>query len=969
MAHRRSGTPPGVYQTREKIETKEGRPMIADQQEASLDQIKRSVSILVLAASSGFAPKKISQGEYVVRCPSKEHEDKTPSCHINTTKNLFHCKGCGVSGSVVDWLMITDDIDEVTAIRYLKEGFSRFIENKGSKKKTESLPEKAPPPSVYDPLSQKALGYLCDYYHKSFKQKKEGGSYLIKRGLVFGELVDQFTIGYADGSLAESLNDTEIAKVLEAFGVISRKKDGGFIDNFSGRVIFPVFDQNGLITQIYGRSIINTGTAHLLLSGAPLSLFNPQALVSSEIILCESIIDALSVMAMGYRNVVASLSVNGLKDDLFEKITASKTKRVYIAFDNDKAGNIAAGNQVDLTRRVSPLSERLIEQGIESYRITFDENSDANDFLRKSESIEDAAARFKELVVNAPPIKQIIDTVQTEGYHADVLEKKGKEYLYKTGQRQYTIRGLDQNKTDSVLKIFLRLDYADPQTNKTRFHIDNNLDLFNAKNTGIFCRSAAAKLTLDERVVSADLDSLTMKLDELLKRSIEEKEAAKQSKKKEFHKNLETSYKAREFLSDPLFIVRFVNDMEKAGVVGERLNMFFGFLSTLSRYMKYPLHLIIQSESSAGKSNMLNLLSKLVPEETMIYLTQVTPRSFYYGEEDYLKNKSIFIAEADGLKEAEFPIKQMMSEGRLAISSTRTDPKTGEHTTDNRQIEGPSQFVITEPVESLNEEITNRCVTLVLDMSLKQTERIMEYQRLLHSPDGVNLRKQKELICDFYRHVQREVLPMEIINPYSRYLSFNARSHQARRDHQKYLTLLDCITLLFQHQREKIHSDMKFCIKTHPIDIEICNYLSRFIFSNSFEELPPQTVNFMNSLVDYVLGVSKENEIEFVQIWFYRKDARHYTGLSNTRVHEHINRLVDHEILASRRDQNGISYRFLLQPSDDGTISHDERLKLVKISEILKHATKKERQEYTDFNNNLKSIFVALDPEYKGEVA
>jgi len=985
MAYRRSGTPPGVYQAREQIKTKEGRPMIADQKEASLDQIKRSVSILVLAASSGFAPKKISQGEYVVRCPSKTHEDKTPSCHINTSKNLFHCKGCGVSGSVVDWLMITDEIDEASAIRYLKEGFSRFIENKGnkenkeSKKKIEIVPEKEPPLSINDPLAQKALGYLCDYYHKSFKQKKEGGSYLIKRGLVFGELVEQFTIGYADGSLAESLNDTGIVKVLESFGVITRKKDGGFIDNFSGRVVFPVFDENGLITQIYGRSITNSATAHLLLSGVPLSLFNPKALNSSEIILCESIIDALSVMAMGYRNVIAALSVNGLKEDLFKKITAGEIKRVYIAFDNDPAGNIAAGSQVDLTRRVSPLSERLIEHRVESYRITFDENSDANDLLIKFENIKEAAARFKELVENARPIKQIIDTVQTEGYHADVLEKKGKEYLYKTGQRQYTIRGLDQNKTDSALKIFLRLDYTQHQdtgagqasggSGKTRFHIDNNLDLFNAKNTGIFCRSAAAKLTLEERVVSADLDNLTMKLDELLKRSIEEKEAAKQAKKKEFHKNLETSYKAREFLSDPLFITRFVNDMEKAGVVGERLNMFFGFLSTLSRYMKYPLHLIIQSESSAGKSNMLNLLSKLVPEETMIYLTQVTPRSFYYGEEDYLKNKSIFIAEADGLKEAEFPIKQMMSEGRLAISSTRTDPKTGEHTTDNRQIEGPSQFVITEPVESLNEEITNRCVTLVLDMSLKQTERIMEYQRLLHSPDGVNLRKQKELICDFYRHVQREVLPMEIINPYSRYLSFNARSHQARRDHQKYLTLLDCITLLFQHQREKTPGDTKFCIKTHPIDIELCNYLSKFIFSHSFQELPPQTVNFLNSLIEYILKVSKENEIDFDQIWFYRKEARHHTGLSNTRVHEHINRLVDHEILASRRDQNGISYRFLLQPSDDGTISHDERLKLVKISEILKHATKKERQEYTDFHNNLKSIFVALDPEYKGEVA
>jgi hypothetical protein len=493
------------------------------------------------------------------------------------------------------------------------------------------------------------------------------------------------------------------------------------------------------------------------------------------------------------------------------------------------------------------------------------------------------------------------------------------------------------------------------------------VDLFNAKTSGVFTRAAASKLTLDERVIIGDLDSLTIKLDELLKKTIEEKENQKTEKKKVFHKNLETSFKAREFLSNPLFIVKFVNDMEKAGVVGEPLNMFFGFLSTLSRYMKYPLHLIIQSESSSGKSNMLNLLSKLVPEEDMIYLTQVTPRSFYYGEPDFLKNKSIFIAEADGLKEAEYAIKQLMSELRLAISSTKTDPKTGEHTSDSREIEGPAQFIITEPVESLIEEIINRCVTLILDMSLAQTERIMDFQRLLHSPEGVNLRKQKEIICDFYRHVQREIQPLEVINPFSSFLSFNATSHQARRDHQKYLTLINTITLMNQHQREKIFKDGKLCVKTHPIDIAEANFLARFIFANSLEELPPQTMSFMTILVKHFGDQTKEKQMEFDHLWFYRKETRQVTGLGNTRSHDHLERMIAHEILTTRRDQNGMAYRFLFKPDVDGNKEGLDRLKLVRMADILRHASKKERQEYEDFKPYLKEIFKALDPKNNGE--
>jgi hypothetical protein len=628
-------------------------------------------------------------------------------------------------------------------------------------------------------------------------------------------------------------------------------------------------------------------------------------------------------------------------------------KKIFIAFDNDVPGNNAA----------SLLAEKLIDYKIESYRITFDEGSDANDLLKKSESIERAKERFKELLENAPALKQVLDTVQSAGYHADSLTKKGKEYVYKIGQREYTIRGLDQNKSDSSLKIFLRLNYEEPTKREMRFHIDT-VDLFNAKTTGVFSRAAASKLTLDERVISSDLDSLTVKLDELLKKIIVDKENQKSEKKKEFHKNIETSFKAREFLSDPLFITKFVKDMEKAGVVGEPLNMFFGFLSTLSRYMKYPLHLIIQSESSAGKSNMLNLLSKLVPEEDMIYLTQVTPRSFYYGEPDFLKNKSIFIAEADGLKEAEYAIKQLMSELRLAISSTKTDPKTGEHTSDSREIEGPAQFIITEPVESLIEEIINRCVTLILDMSLAQTERIMDFQRLSHSPEGVALRKQKEIICDFYRHVQREIQPLEVINTFSPYLSFNATTHQARRDHQKYLTLINTITLLNQHQREKIYKDGKLCVKTHPVDIAEANFLARRIFARALDELPIQTRNFVEILGKHYLQYAKENQVDFNQVWFYRKDARETAGLSNTRVHEHINRLVDFEYLTTRRDQNGIAYRFLFEPSMERGF-FTSLLKLVEMPEILKHATKKERQEYLDFKVNLQEIFRALDPSYE----
>jgi len=921
-----------------------------------IEQLKREVPILPLAGAMGIELKKLGSGEYAGLCPF--HKDKNPSLHINIHKNLFHCKGCGKAGSVIDWIMLTQKLDTAGAIEVLRDSSRSLDRTHLELKKFEVEAKKKI--DIKEPQYQKALNLVVDYYHQNIKIKKEGADYLLKRGLIYGELVDDFKIGYSDGSLIGAINDEEVLSSLEDLGLV-QVKDATLKECFIGRVVIPVIDNEGFILQLYGRNTLNKGSKHLYLKAPLIGIFNEKSLISSNVILAESFIDALSLLALGHPNVCSSYGVNGFSDEALRLFSESKVQKVYIAYDADDPGNSAA----------LKLSEKLIEKKIESFRIQFERGFDANSFLRKESDHDEAKSRFKELLENARPLNQLTDTAGAyESGRFESLEKKKpnhKEYHYRSGKRDYVIRGLDQNKTNSQLKIFLRLDYeADPPGSGTKFHIDNNLDLFNAKGTGSFVKAASTRLTLDERVIRADIDSLTQKLDEILQHIIEEKENKNKTTKKEYHQNLALSQKAKEFLYDPLFICRFVKEMERAGVVGESLNMFFGYVSMLSRHMSNQLHLNIQSESSSGKSNMLNLLSKLVPEEDMVYFTQVTPRSFYYGQPGFLKNKCVFIAEADGLRDAEFPIKQMMSEGRLSISYTKTDPQSGEHTAETRETEGPAQFNLTEPTEGLNEEIINRCATMILDMSLEQTERIMEFQRLLHSPEGVLLKKNRETICDFYRHIQREIKPYPVLNQHSKHLSFNAKSHQARRDHQKYLTLLNCITLLNQHQREVVMRDGDLCVQTHVVDIALANFISRRIFARSLDDLAIQTRNFVTKLVEYFIGYAKEKQIDFDQIWFYRKDMREITALSNTRVHEHAGRLVDFEYLTTRRDQNGIAYRFLFEPEGENA-NLINMLKLVRINDLLKKTSKKERQDYKDFLPYLKQIFKALDPEFKEE--
>jgi len=907
-----------------------------------LEQLKRDVSLLSLAASSGIELKKLANNEYSALCPF--HDDKTPSLHLNASKNLFHCKACGKSGSVVDWIIFSQNVDAKEAIKILRSEYAKNHTNGSSGKINgfngrEDKSEEKEIPNLEDMKYRKALSLAVRYWHENFKNKKEGVEYLIKRGLVYGELVDAFQIGYSDGSLADVINDESIKSALEELGII---KDGR--EHFTGRVIFPVIDEKENILQIYGRNTVREGVKHLYMKAPMSGIYNISGL-SNETILCESILDALSLISLGFSNVVSSFGVNGIKEDVLDLLENRGVHKIYIAYDSDSAGDTGS----------SVLSEKFISRKIESYRIRFPENTDANDLLKNP----DARELFRGLLENAVPIKELADEALVESSRNESLEKKDGEYRYRVGPRSYTIRGIESNTTNAKMRIFLRLDCNDI------FLIDNNIDLFNAKTTGYFVKSASERLSMDERVIRADLDRLTNGLDGILKKAIEERESKKNPQKIEFHKDLILSQKSREFLNDPLFMVRFVRDIETAGLVGESLNMLFSYIASLSRHRRKQIHIIIQSESSAGKSTLLNLSADLIPEEDKIYFTQITPRSLYYGPPGFLKNKCIFIAEADGLKEAEFPVKQLMSEGRLSISYTKTDPQTGEHTSEIKENEGPSQFNITEPQERLHEEIENRSVVMILDMSPEQTERILAFQRLLHSPEGIEIQRKKEEICNFYRHVQREILSLDVQNPYSRFLSFNAKSHLARRDNQKYLTLVDCITLIFQHQREKVMDGGSMCVKTQLADIAIANFLARRIFARTLDELPIQTRNFVETLADHFRAYAKKNEADFDQIWFYRREMREITGLSNTRVHEHTNRLVDFEYLAFRRDQNGISYRFLFEPNTDRGF-FTTYLKLCDMEELIKKSTRKERQEYTDFIPRLKEIFSALDPTYTG---
>jgi DNA primase catalytic core len=355
----------------------QGMGRIPEEEKARL---KREVSIQRLAEARGVKLKR-SGKELIGLCPF--HEDRNPSLCIDPAQNVWHCKGaCGKGGDVIEWVMRAEGVSFRHAVELLRREHLPLAARLGGPPPKESTTVKLPPLAEHSLDDNKLLEAVVQHYHEALKQSPEAQQYLIKRGLGSAEMIDYFHLGFANRTLNYRVPDKnrkqgeEQHRQLERLGILR----GSGHEHFNGSVVIPVFNLKGEVVEMYGRKItrlsaLREGTeAHAYLRGPLRGVWNEQAFIASkEIILCEALIDALTFWCAGFRHVTASYGVNGFTDDHRVAFQKHGTKRIYIAYDRDDAGERAAQS----------LAEELLATGIECFRVQFPKNMDANEYALK----------------------------------------------------------------------------------------------------------------------------------------------------------------------------------------------------------------------------------------------------------------------------------------------------------------------------------------------------------------------------------------------------------------------------------------------------------------------------------------------------------------------------------------------------------------------------------------------------------
>ena len=297
----------------------------------------------------------------------------------------------------------------------------------------------------------------------------------------------------------------------------------------------------------------------------------------------------------------------------------------------------------------------------------------------------------------------------------------------------------------------------------------------------------------------------------------------------------------------------------------------------------------------------MDAVLRFVPEEEQVVYSAMTGQSLFYMGAADLRHKVLAIAEEQGALNAAYALKVLQSSGELTIASTGKDPATGRLVTHEYRVTGPVMVMLTTTSIEINEELLNRCLVLTVDEGREQTRAIQRLQREDRTLEGLLAKQERARLMRLHQNAQRLLLPVHVVNPFAKELSFADHATRTRRDHAKYLTLIDAIALLHQYQRpiktaQVAGAELRY-IEVTAEDIEVANKLAAQVLSRGLDELAPQTRRLLGLIAELVTLLGQEQGIERGDVRFTRREIRDFTHWGQTQLKVHLSRLEEMEYL------------------------------------------------------------------------
>ena len=314
-------------------------------------------------------------------CPF--HNEKTPSFHVEPSRGIYKCFGCGKSGTAVGFVMEYEKLSYSEALKYLARKY--HIEVKEKEESAEDIAARQRNESLL------AVSEFAFNFYKDQLSTDEGRSvavqYFHSRGLE-DETIAKYGLGWAPKAKNAF---TEAAKkegykdeyLLETGLCAQWDTDGSLHDRFYDRVMFPIHSVSGRVIAFGGRTLftdksvakyVNSKESEIYVKSRSLyGIYFAKSAISraDKCFLVEGYLDVLSMHQLGITNVVASSGTSLTVEQI--RLIKRFTENVTIMYDGDPAGIHAALRGIDL----------ILKEGMNVKVVLIPDGDDPDSYARK----------------------------------------------------------------------------------------------------------------------------------------------------------------------------------------------------------------------------------------------------------------------------------------------------------------------------------------------------------------------------------------------------------------------------------------------------------------------------------------------------------------------------------------------------------------------------------------------------------
>ena len=344
----------------------------------TIQQILGRIDILDVVGE--FVKLKKRGASYLGLCPF--HNEKTPSFTVSPSKEIYKCFGCGKSGNPISFVMEHEKYSYVDALKWLAKKYDITIEETFANDEQRQQQQSAESLFIINSFAQQ-------FFTRNLFETEEGQdiglSYLKERGFR-EDIIKKFQLGYSpeqrDAFTKEALAKQFNPELLLKTGLVAFRNEQ-LMDNYRGRVIFPIHNHSGKVLGFGARILksndkapkyINTPENEIYVKSKILygSYQARQAIdKADECLLVEGYTDVVSLQQAGIENVVASGGTSLTPDQL--RLVKKYTNNLTIIYDGDAAGIKAALRGLDLA----------LEEGLNVKLVLIPDKEDPDSYVNK----------------------------------------------------------------------------------------------------------------------------------------------------------------------------------------------------------------------------------------------------------------------------------------------------------------------------------------------------------------------------------------------------------------------------------------------------------------------------------------------------------------------------------------------------------------------------------------------------------